>query len=125
MFDVKTTCKATGTRVAIDGESQLTFTLRHNEGSPMATQVKLQSEKYLKYSAESTQIRRLKNRIAVRALLALFVGIALIPGAIYVGEHIHVWTPLVDQWIAEASGGKYQLPRVELPAFANSLFNWS
>lgn len=91
----------------------------------MTNRVQLQTEQYLKYSAESTYIKRYKNRRAIRALLALFVGIALIPAAIYVGEHIHVWTPMADQWLSEASGGKYQLPRVEMPAFATSFFNWN
>lgn len=83
----------------------------------MSRYVKLESEKYLQYSAESKHIRRFKNRVAIRALVALLAGVALLPAAIYVGEHIHIWTPIADAWLTEVSGGKFQFPRLNLPIF--------
>lgn len=77
--------------------------------------VALQSEKYVSHTAESKAVRSYKGRVAIRALLAFFVGLALIPCAAYVGEHLNEWMPIADNWITEASGGKYQIPRLEVP----------
>lgn len=81
----------------------------------MANRIELSSEKYMKYSAESKMIRRFKNRIAIRALVAFFIGLALIPVAAYAGEHLHEFFAAADTCVREISGGKYAIPRVELP----------
>lgn len=80
-----------------------------------SNRVELSTEKYLQYSAESKMIRRFKNRIALRALVAFFIGLALIPFAIYVGEHVPEIATAIDNGVREISGGKYALPRIDFP----------
>jgi len=77
--------------------------------------VQLSSEKYFQHTAESKLVKRYKNRVALRALIAFFIGLALIPFAAYVGEHVPEITAAIDSGLREVSGGKYQLPRIDMP----------
>ena len=80
----------------------------------MSRYIPLETAKYYHNTAESKMVRRYRGRVAIRALLAFFVGLALLPCAVHAGEHLHEWAPMADDWVREVSGGQWSLPRLDL-----------